>query len=755
MRRRLRLAWRAAFGGALSSVAVAGALWLDTDVDRARFAHPRDALTVTDRHGTALRHHRPDGHDRRWVSIDEVSPHLVDAVVATEDQRFFEHAGVDPRATARAAVSFVWPGRRVSGASTITQQVVKLVYGRPHGLWDKPREIVRALRLEQRFDKRWILEQYLNRLPYGDQVVGVARASELYFGKPVAELTVGEAALLAGIPQAPTALDPRRHPSAAQRRRRVVLARMRATGRIDEATHRAALAEPVSIRARSMRPWRAPRLADAALAAWRRGALPRRGRALVTSVDLPLQREVERELRAAVEAYATRGVTNAAGLVVANETGEVLAYVGAARRGSDVPGGWLDLARARRQPGSTLKPFVYELLFEGGGTAATVLDDLSRPRVGGDGAIFTARDYDGRERGPVRARIALSASLNLAALDAASRVGAAPIVARLRALGMDHLDDPSRYGAAIVLGGADVSPWELAGAYVTLARGGSRVPLSLAPVRAVEPVRVMEPGPAALTRDVLRDPAARRAAFGDDRAALFGAAPFGLKTGTSSGWRDAWTAVFTDAVTVVVWLGDPAGRPLGAVSGFDGASRPAVRVLAAAHRRLPALGRLRDGPVDERPTLVSARVCAHTGRLAGPRCVHAVEERFVPGTLPTRRCDAHRDDGAVALPARYAAWLARERPAGFALAPAPARRRDPRVAYPEDGARLLLDPRRGAAIPLRATVAGGPASVRWEIDGRPLDEGVWRPAPGPHRVVAVLGDRRSRPAHVRVRLAGR
>ncbi len=723
------------------------ALWAVTDVDRARFVRPDDSLTVVDRSGTPLRQQRVDGSDRRWVELSEVSPHLIDAIIAVEDQRFDEHEGVDPRAMARALFTSWWPGRRASGASTITQQLVKSVYGRPRGMWDKPQEIVRALLLEERFEKRWILEQYVNRLPYGDRIVGAGRASEAYFGKPASELSVAEAALLAGIPQAPSALDPRRHLPRAVQRQRFVLARMRETGRIDEATYRRARSEPISIRARTVRPWRAPRFTDAALRASREGRVRAQRGVLRTSLDLPLQDRVERILRAAVTEHAARGVTNGAAVVVDNETGEILAYVGAAR-GGEAPGGWLDLLEAPRQPGSTIKPFVYELLFERGGTAATVLDDLSRPMTGHAGEIFTTRDYDGRERGPVRARVALSASLNLAALDAARRVGSPRIVRRLRALGVAELEADDRYGPAIVLGGADVRPLELASAYVTLARGGTRAPLSVAPVSAVTPVEVMDPAAARVTREILADAGARREAFGDDLRALFGEGVFALKTGTSSGWRDAWTAAFTDSITVVVWLGDPAGRPLGGLSGFEGAARPAVRMLHAAHDRLDALGIRRAARAA--PPLAQARICALTGELAGPRCAHQLDERFVPFSVPTRVCDAHAEDGSVRLPPRYAAWIAHAHPVGYSLDTAPAEGAV-RVDHPRDGAILLLDPARPAAIPLRASVGGVRSSeARWAIDGEPLEGAAWSPSPGSHVLVATVGAASSEPVTVTV-----
>ena len=457
-------------------------------VDPGRFVRPRDAFAVTDRHGAVLRQARVDGVDRRWIELPEISPNLVVAFLAAEDARFYEHAGADPLAMARAAATALRPWGRRSGASTITQQLVKRVYGRPFGLGSKLLEIARALALERIFTKDEILEQYLNRVPFGDRIEGVARASEEYFGRPPGAISLSQAALLAGVPQAPSVTEPRRHLARAVRRRDYVLARMAALGRVDEETRARAAAEAPAIRIAPPRPDEAPRFVDAALARWRDGRLDRRGGDLRTSLDLEIQRRADDLLQDQVARLAARGVETGAAVVVANATGEILAYTGAARRSAR--GGGLDLAARPRQPGSTLKPFVYELLFERGGTAATVLDDISLPRTGAVGAPFDARDYDGQERGPVRARVALGSSLNLAALDAAGRVGQDAILARLGALGFHGLRAPDHYGAAAVLGGLDVTPLDLAAAYLTLARGGTRVPLAHAPASvAASPAR--------------------------------------------------------------------------------------------------------------------------------------------------------------------------------------------------------------------------------------------------------------------------
>ncbi len=752
-RRLLRALALVVAGGVLAALVVLRltppTLW----VDPGRFVRPRDAFAVTDRHGVVLRQARVDGTDRRWIELAEVSPNLVVAFLAAEDARFYEHAGADPRAMARAAVTALRPWGRRSGASTITQQLVKRVYGRPFGPLSKLTEIVRAVALERIFTKDEILEQYLNRVPFGDRIEGVARASEEYFGRPAGGLSLAQAALLAGIPQAPSVTEPRRHLGRALRRRDHVLGRMVALGRIDEETRARAAAEPPAIRAVPSRPDEAPRFVDAALRRFRDGRLDRRGGPLRTSLDLEIQRRADDLLRDAVARFAGRGVENGAALVVANATGEILAYTGAARRSGR--GGGLDLLARRRQPGSTLKPFVYELFFERGGTAASVLDDISLPRTGAAGASFDAHDYDGRERGPVRARVALGSSLNLAALDVAGRVGQDAILGRLGALGFHGLAAPDHYGAAAVLGGLDVTPLDLAAAYVTLARGGTRAPLVYAPSTGGVPgSRVLSAEAAELTRDLLTDARVRADAFGADLEGIAGR--FALKTGTSSGWRDAWAAAFDGSVTVVVWLGDPEGRALAGVSGFEAAAPVAARLLAAASARVaagtfPALPR---DPVK----LVPVAVCAATGLRPGSRCEHVVEERFAPGTLPAETCEAHDEHGDVVLPARYADWVRRTHPVGVAQsfqARAPAGEA-PVVREPRDGARWLVDPARGQTmVPLRATVGGlSVEDVRWEVDGARLDGAAWALSAGDHQVVAVWQGRRSLAARVRVEAGG-
>ncbi|MBK8696582.1 MAG: transglycosylase domain-containing protein [Deltaproteobacteria bacterium] len=301
-------------------------------VDVHRFVRPAAAVRVLDREGALLRVVRGDGVDQRWVPLAEVSPTLVSAVLAAEDRRFFAHHGVDVVAVLRAAVTNVIPWRRRSGASTLTQQLVKRVYGRPHGLWDKGIEMLRAMALERAVSKDEILEQYLNRLPYGDGIVGVARACEAYLGHGPQSLTPAEAALIAGIPQAPAHTEPRRHLARALRRRNEVLGRMVARGWITPEQGASARSERFAAPTLPPHPTLALAFTDRVARALRDGALTADAGAVTTSVQIGLQRDAESLLLDAVTRFTGSGAQNGAAVVLRHDSGEVYAYVGAARR---------------------------------------------------------------------------------------------------------------------------------------------------------------------------------------------------------------------------------------------------------------------------------------------------------------------------------------------------------------------------------------------------------------------------------------
>ncbi len=742
---------------------------------------------LRDRHGVVLRELRADdGARARWVPLDASGDRIARAVIAAEDRRFYLHPGVDPFAMIRAAGQAVAHRRIVSGASTLTQQLARALVKRPRTLRGKFGEAALALRIEWSLSKREILEQYVNRVSFGPGLRGIEAASRFYFDKPSVDLSLAEAAALAGIPRGPSVYDPKRGTGRLQRRRDRVLERLADAGLATRADVQQAQREPLVI-APAGGGSGAPHLVrglmsgalDEAL-----GPLRNRTSELTLTVDRGLQREIEVLAQQTVKGLASRHVTAAAVVVLDNASGEILAYVGSPDIEDEAHLGHNDGVLALRQPGSALKPFVYQLAMERlGYTAATVLPDveLYLPTRDGD---YHPNNYDGRFHGPVRAREALANSYNVPAVITADAVGPGRVLDRFHDLGMRSLtDDAEHYGAAIALGDGEVRLLDLANAYATLARGGvwrsivavksalakDGAPLALPPR---ESRRVMDEPTSFVITDILADRAARISSFGEGNV-LELPFPVAAKTGTSKGYRDNLTVGFTPDVTVAVWVGNFDGSPMEGVSGVSGAGPLFHGAMLAAARARPVAEFTRPvGQIEE------IQVCSLSGERPGPGCDHRRQEIFARGaersTAPTATCSMHervlidKRNGLRAgstcpraeveertfetFDARLAAWA---RTAGRNLAPD---RRSPlcpganepspspvrgslRLAYPPEGALFAIDP--GAAsrqsIRLRADVPPQVREVRFVVDGVPrvaaspfaID---WTLAPGHHRV---------------------
>ena len=464
---RRRLARFAA--GAAGATLVATAVWIAWPLPAGMVDTPIGGSTsIEDRFGQPLRSARAaDGTDVAWVSYDRIDADLIDAFVAVEDHRFWDHHGVDGRALARAMRDNMRARRVVSGASTISMQLARLLLDARRTWSGKAVQMMWAVRLEAHLGKQQILEQYLNRVHLGQGVVGVAAASRLYFATSASDVSVGEAAMLAGMAHAPSVDNPIVSVPRARRRRDVALTRMRRNGAItrDEA-QRARVEVLNGLRPRS--PFLAPHFTSYVLA-----ALPRDiGASTVrTTLDAGLQAELEAEVRYTVASLKGDGVADAAAVVLDNTTGGVLAWVGSPDFWNPT-NGQTDMVVSRRQPGSALKPFLYGLALDRGFTAATVLPDIPKSFVTATGP-YSPRNYDRQFRGPVRAREALASSYNVPAVDLASRVSTASLLNTLRLAGFESLShDADYYGLGLALGDGDVTLIELANGYRAFADGG-------------------------------------------------------------------------------------------------------------------------------------------------------------------------------------------------------------------------------------------------------------------------------------------
>jgi penicillin-binding protein 1C len=654
-----------------------------------RAAYRPSEVRLLDRHGEVVHELRVDDTRRRlpWTPLVEISPALRAAVLASEDRRFHGHHGVDYRALAGAAVARLTGGPR-RGASTVTMQLAAQLdpelrrRGGPRTLGQKWRQIRWAWALEARWTKAEILEAYLNLITFRGELQGVAAAAHVLFGKVPHGLTEPEALVLAALLRAPNA-------GADLVLRRAWRLREAGGARVGPAAlaaaARRALAAPRGL---------GPRVALASHAAAR--LLPpgaRRGVAgpIATTLDAALQRLAAESLQRQLLAVRDENVDDGAVLVVDNATGEVLAYVGGS--GALSSASFVDGVRARRQPGSTLKPFLYGLAFERRLlTAATLLDDspVDLPAAGG---LYRPKNYDNRFRGLVTARTALASSLNVPAVKVLELVGTERFVDRLRALGMEALTEAGDYyGPALALGGADVSLWELVDAYRTLASGGVWSPLALTPGASAGPRRrVFAPEIAFLVAHVLSDRESRSTTFGLENAL---ATPFwtAVKTGTSKDMRDNWCVGFSARYTVGVWVGNFSGAPMHDVSGITGAAPVWLELMTWLHRARPS------------------------APPAPPRGVVAREVEFPRGVEPARR-------------EWFVAGTEPLAPATTLAAPRP------RIVSPVPGTIVALDPDIPPAQQrLVFTAEGGGGPLRWLLNGQPIDATgdrvLWPPARG-------------------------
>ena len=586
------------------------------------------------------------GGRQTWVTLDQMRATVVLAAVTSEDHRFFEHHGVDPRGVVRAALLAVKYRRPVSGASTITMQLVRLVEPHPRNAAWKVREALTAARLERILSKEQILEQYLNRAYYGNGAFGIEAAAQRYFGKPASALSLGEATFLAVLPRAPRGYDPHRYLGRALERRRYVVGMLEARGLVTAEERRLALSAPLQLRDEPAT-WEAPHFVDWVLAGLP-AATRERGGVLRTSLDLGLQHRLERAVREHLEARGDDGLRQAGVVAVDPRSGEVLAMVGSRDYG-DAAGGQVNIMTTPRHPGSALKPFVYALALERGDTAASIAYDVV------DVPSEYVVDRPVKEHGPARYRESLAGSYNLAAVHVLERVGVPPTLERLRAAGLGPLEGTaSDYGLSLALGAGKVRLVDLAAAYGFLVNDGRVVPPTGLAGAAARPRALFDPDVAWLTMDMLADPSARRSVCG---AELPLDLPFRVaaKTGTSAGFSDTVAVGATREVVVAAWAGDFEGKGTrGTLAMWRAAPLVRAGLLAMAER----------GPLTlpERPAdVVDRPVCALSGMAPGASCP-IKHEHFRRGTEPTQPCTWHRRSGdglRVVYPPELAKWARR------------------------------------------------------------------------------------------------
>ena len=764
---------------------------------------PEATLMLVDRHGEFVG--EVGGTDVTgfgYWPVEEVPQRYVVATLAIEDHRFFEHPGVDAKAVLRAAWQNLSSGERVSGASTLAMQVARMQRPGPRTYVRKLVEAATALVITHRYGRDAVLRHYLRLVPFGNQVHGVAYAARRYLDKPPEDLSWAEVAFLAAIPQSPARMNPF---DRVGRRRAIergvrILGLLRDNGALSAAEHELAERQirEIAIPSRRQRP-------DEAMHAIVRlqcllGASDERrhGGVVRTTLDLELQRRASDEVLSSVVEWSGRGVRNAALVVVDHRTMEVLAWVGSTDYFDARHAGAIDYVRVPRSPGSTLKPFFYALALERGViTPATVLPDLAR----GAGGIGNA---DSAFLGPLLPRAALANSRNVPAADLLQRIGLDEGYAFLEELGLHEGLVPVRHwGLGLSIGNMPVTLEQLIRAYGVLAGDGRLRDLRWIRERreSERPTRILSERTARQVTRFLADREARLPTF-PRMGHLEYPFPVAAKTGTSSGYHDAWTVAWSSRYMVGAWLGDPDFRGMNRVSGYRSAARLVKTVLSSLHDG--ELDGLEDAGFPPPRGRHAVRLCALSGQRATTACDRVVTEWFQAGVGPVERCEVHRRvavdvrNGLLAsaetpaehvevrtfaeLDARFAAWQVA---AGLEKAPTVvsdfgatghrglwtalpgtvpsfrAVRHSISITAPTPSLELLRDPEAPAGwstLALRAVVEPAADQIVWYVDGQPFRVATypytarWPLQPGRHTFQARLpsGDARSPTVEVEV-----
>ena len=721
--------------------------------------YPEPNTVFEDRRGNVLRWVPNERGERHiWISISNIPSVVQKAFISAEDHRFYSHPGIDLLAILRAVKSNLIEGRIVSGASTLTQQLSRLTYPRKRTYYDKLAELLRSLRIEWLLDKDQILELYLNRVPLGNNLVGVSAGSTTYFGKALSRLTSSEAALLASLPKAPGKLNPYgRNISSLLERKNWVLRKMHINGHISSDKLNNSLESTPVLKPKSF-PFGAPHFIDRVLPVSLQGSLK-------TTIDLRLQKRVEQVLKSHQFRLKRKTAHQASVVILDNANSEILSLVGSIEY-SGRHQGFNNGANALRSPGSTLKPFLFAQALESGLNSATILEDVEKNYASPQGT-YRPVNFNRKSYGPVSMRNALGNSLNQTAVSLLNTIGYSSFYKTLQSLDLINFPQrgPEHYGLGMVIGNPEVTLVQLASAYATLARGGLFIPAKyFVNDKSAKGTRIYSEEASYILTDMLSDPSARNLTFGDffNQKLPFKVA---LKTGTSTNYRDGWIVGYTPQHTIAVWVGNFNGQPTAGMSGAQAAGPILVDILNELYPN--GFSSLFSKPEG----VVSMEVCSYSGMKPNKFCPHLKRELFIAGMVPEQICSYHNEPGGSHnLPPQFATWLhgkykkgveGNYRLAGFSrnleetfqtenrISRNAKRRYESadssiRITSPVNGEIFIMDLNEDAyQIELDASSSFPVPEITWYVDDREYDKvgppykTKWRLSRGTHTITAI------------------
>ena len=693
-----------------------------------------------DRDGSPLRVILANGgYDCRAGYVYDRGDWIGKAVVAAEDRRFWQHGGVDALATIRAVRQTATSLRRVSGASTISMQLLRLSCPRTRNLTSKAIEAFRALQMERQLTKEEILTLYLNRAPFGGNLIGIESAARRYFARGAHDLSLAEASLLAGIPQSPTRLNPLKNLAAAKKRQAYVLRRMAACSLITKEQLDNALDQPLRFQ-ESRYPFLAPHFCDT----FCRRSVPGSSE-IRTTLNLGLQRIIEQAMRKHAPTLRSQGIGGGAVVVLDAATGEVLAMVGSPDFGASAKGAQVNAAVAPRSAGSTLKPIAYATAMDRGMlTPMRVLYDVPESYTD-----YDPTNFDKDHCGIVTVRDALVRSLNMPAIDVETKIGQPLFHAKLRELGLKTIaDSPDRYGLGLVLGNAEVTLLDLTNAYACLARGGIYHPYRTTHSAPDAGTRIFSAETSWLIADMLGGD--ERAMASSGTIADIKIPKLAWKTGTSSGFRDAWTIAYNPEFVIGVWLGNPNGNP----SRFLVGRKAATPIVWEICRQLYPSG---NGPWFAMPHDIEERdICADSGQTPSRNCPHRIRDHAIKDVSRYETCELHLQGSEAAWPVKVETFLKAHPNAGGNPG-----KNDLVITDPANNSSYLYlpdpDPQHNQRIPFTATSGNPVADLHWFVDDQYVGVSksgtsvFWPLSKGKHRIVCSDASGRNRAVAISVK----
>ncbi len=719
------------------------------------------SVKIWDRRHTLLYQSAGEAGSHIAVKYEDFPEHLINATIASEDKNFYRNPGFDTTASLRALYQNIISGRIVSGASTITQQLARIGVISPYSIHErsyvkKIREILIAARINASMTKKEIITEYLNRVYFGNLSYGAEAAARTYFDKSAKELSLAESALLTSLIASPENRNPYTNIAEAKKQQKRVLAAMTKLKMIGETQAREAEKEDLAFNSPKTG-IKAPHFVHFILSEFKAMDISEPDVNIETTLDYySYERSQSIASQWINRLRNNHNVSNAAVVLLKNDTGEILAMLGGIDYFDASRSGQINLAIAKRQPGSALKPFAYAAAFAKNYTPATAIYDVKKIYKTKKNESYSPNNYDGKFHGPILAREALASSMNLPAVETLNRIGIHAFIRTLNSAGIYSLSDPEKYDLSVVLGGGEVTLLELTNAYAGLGRGGI-----YRPAYAIEKItdsrgKTLYKNLSANARpifgdrssqiaylisDILSDPKARIPAFGEKNPLIL-SRPAAVKTGTTTDWHDNWTVGYTPSYTVGVWVGNNNNQAMRSITGVVGAA-PIWNQFFEDF--------LRDKPREEfrRPEgIKTMQICKTDGLIAGELCGVKIFEKFIAGTEPKKISSIHKKiridkrNGLLAVncpekfteesvlidyPAEVYSWAEANNQ------PVIPRENSPlctdikndmgkgyiEIIYPKDRAIFKLPPRTipNRAIVFEASVGSPIVSVNWKING--------------------------------------